>query len=277
MRSQQQQRPGKAAAELPRGRRALGGAARGRRTRAPGRLHIDPTSSTPAYAALDVHLQPAAMSATRSPDTCSTMASGLLPGRQRPGTSCRMVVDQVRAPRPTTAACSRCSTSAARLVSAPPRWKQRFPQAEVTGLDVGRPMVRYAHKARHRPRHRRALPPGPRQTRAAARGPVRRDLAYILFHEVPSRLFAPVVAEVPAAAPRWHVHRGRCANDAPPPAGNGCGCASTRVTTAGVFMAFVASDFRGCSRTRACRHRPRPTFPRSRATAVKDAGGDGRA
>lgn len=73
--------------------------------------------------------------------------------------------------------------------------KERFPQAEVHGVDVGAPMVRYAH--------RRAVDLGTdvhfRQALAHrtgfADGSVDLVTAYILFHEVPAKVGRDIVAE----------------------------------------------------------------------------------
>lgn len=74
--------------------------------------------------------------------------------------------------------------------------KDRFPTAEVTGLDVGLPMVRYAHKRATdlgvEVHFRQGLA---EDTRLPA-GQYDVILAYILFHEVPERLFKPILAEV---------------------------------------------------------------------------------
>lgn len=74
--------------------------------------------------------------------------------------------------------------------------KERFPRTEVHGLDVGAPMVRYAH--------RRAVELGAdvhfRQALANstqfADGSVDLVSAYILFHEVPADIAREIVAEV---------------------------------------------------------------------------------
>ena len=74
--------------------------------------------------------------------------------------------------------------------------KQRWPDAEVTGLDVALPLLRYAHKRAtdlgvdvhftQRLAEDTGLPDGKYDL----------ILAYILFHEVPSKLFRPIVREV---------------------------------------------------------------------------------
>lgn len=162
---------------------------------APDRLAYDPAFRVPRYATLDIHLQPGGY--TEDPLAGYVFHHGtrvFYQGDNDQDELHRQVAGFVAPPadgrvaRVLDVGCSigQCTTAL----------KQRFPQAEVTGLDVGLPMVRYAH--------RRALDLGIdvkfRQGLAEATGypdgHFDAVLAYILFHEVPSRLFRPIIAEM---------------------------------------------------------------------------------
>jgi len=246
----------------------------------PGRLHIDPDFVTPAYAALDIHLQPGGY--VGDPLAGYVFHHGtrvFYQGDNDQDELHRMVVDQVRAPddgrvlKVLDLGCSigQCTTAL----------KQRFPQAEVTGLDVGRPMVRYAHK--------RATDLGidvhfrqglAEDTRLPA-GQYDVILAYILFHEVPSRLFAPILAEVHRLLrPGGTFTVVDAPNDTRLPAGNRLWLRfDARYNCEPYSPAFVASDFPRLladAGLRVTGRGPTPTFLAC-TTAVKDAGGDGRA
>jgi ubiquinone/menaquinone biosynthesis C-methylase UbiE len=161
----------------------------------PGRLHYDPAFEAPKYATLDIHLQPGGY--------CGDSLAGYVfhhgtkvfyQGDNDQDELHRQVVESVLAPadgkvtRVLDLGCSigQCTTAL----------KDRFPTAEVTGLDVGLPMVRYAHKRATdlgvEVHFRQGLA---EDTRLPA-GQYDVILAYILFHEVPERLFKPILAEV---------------------------------------------------------------------------------
>ncbi len=73
---------------------------------------------------------------------------------------------------------------------------ERFPKAEVTGLDVGLPMVRYAHRRAVDLGSSARFVQGLAEELPYPDGHFDAVLAYILFHEVPARLFPRIVAEV---------------------------------------------------------------------------------
>lgn len=161
----------------------------------PGRLHYDPSFEVPKYATLDIHLQPGGY--------CGDSLAGYVfhhgtkvfyQGDNDQDELHKQVADLVATPedgkvhRVLDLGCSigQCTTAL----------KQRFAQAEVYGLDVGLPLLRYAHKRatdlgidvhfQHGLAEDTRLPSGQYDV----------ILAYILFHEVPERLFTKILSEV---------------------------------------------------------------------------------
>jgi SAM-dependent methyltransferase len=241
--------------------------------RSPGRLHYDPAFEVPKYATLDIHLQPGGY--------CGDTLAGYVfhhgtkvfyQGDNDQDELHRQVADLVATPaaggvaRVLDLGCSigQCTTAL----------KKRFPAAEVTGLDVGLPMVRYAHK--------RAIDlgidvhfrQGLAEDTGLPAGQYDVILAYILFHEVPERLFRQILAEV------YRLLRpGGCFTvvDAPNsrnlPAAN---CLwlkfDAHYNCEPYSPAFVASDFRaliGEAGMRVTHQGPTPTFLHC-TTAIRD-------
>jgi ubiquinone/menaquinone biosynthesis C-methylase UbiE len=163
--------------------------------RNPGRLHYDLAFTVPKYATLDIHLQPGGY--------CGDSLAGYVfhhgtkvfyQGDNDQDELHRQVVESVLAPADGKVAkvldlgCSigQCTTAL----------KSRFPQAEITGLDVGLPMVRYAHKRATDLGVEVHFRQGLAEDTQLPAGQYDVILAYILFHEVPERLFKPILAEV---------------------------------------------------------------------------------
>ena len=161
----------------------------------PDRLHYTPNFEVPAYATLDIHLQPGGyVGDTLAGYVFHHGTKVFYQGANDQDELHQQVVDFVSAPddgevrQVLDLGCSigQCTTAL----------KRRFPQAEVTGLDVGLPLLRYAHKRavdldidvhfRHGLAEDTGLPSGQYDV----------ILAYILFHEVPERLFKVILAEV---------------------------------------------------------------------------------
>lgn len=160
----------------------------------PGRLRYDPGFVVPPYARLDIHLQPGGY--VGDPLAGYLFHHGtqvFYQGDNDQDQLHRQVVDMVPVPDPgpvhrvLDVGCSigQCTTLL----------KQRFPQAEVTGLDVGLPLLRYANK------RAQELDIDVQFLQALAEDTGLPDgqfdivLCYILFHEVPSKLFGPILAE----------------------------------------------------------------------------------
>jgi SAM-dependent methyltransferase len=160
----------------------------------PGALRRDPGFVVPAYASLDIHLQPGGY--VGDPLAGYLFHHGtkvFYQGDNDQDQLHRQVVDMVRVPddgevrRVLDVGCSigQCTTAL----------KQRFPQAEVTGLDVGLPLLRYANKRAHELGIDVQFVQALAEDTGLPDGGFDVVLCYILFHEVPSRLFAPILAE----------------------------------------------------------------------------------
>jgi 2-polyprenyl-3-methyl-5-hydroxy-6-metoxy-1,4-benzoquinol methylase len=242
----------------------------------PGRLHYDPAFVTPKYASLDIHLQPGGY--VGDPLAGYVFHHGtkvFYQGENDQDQLHQQVVDFVRAPedgkvqRVLDLGCSigQCTTAL----------KQRFPEAEVTGLDVGLPMVRYAHK--------RAVDlgidvhfrQGLAEDTQLPSGQYDVILAYILFHEVPERLFRTIIGEVHRLLrPGGTFTVVDAPNDTALGAGNRLWLKfDARYNCEPYSPAFVASDLAGmleAAGLRVASRGPTPTFL-SCTTAVKDARG----
>jgi SAM-dependent methyltransferase len=242
----------------------------------PGRLHYDPAFVVPKYAALDIHLQPGGY--VGDPLAGYVFHHGtkvFYQGDNDQDELHRMVVDHVRAPedgrvlKVLDLGCSigQCTTAL----------KQRFPDAEVTGLDVALPLLRYAHKRATDLDVDVHFVQGLAEDTKLPSGQYDAILAYILFHEVPERLFARILAEVHRLLrPGGSFTVVDAPNDTKLPAGNRLWLRfDARYNCEPYSPAFVASDFprllaeAGLSVTG---RGPTPTFL-SCTTAVKDARG----
>ncbi len=160
----------------------------------PGRLHYDPAFKVPEYARREIHLQPGGYVGDELAGYVFHWGTQVFyQGENDQDELHRQVVDMVAAPADGTVhevlelGCS--------IGQATTALKERFPEATVCGLDVALPMLRYAHlRATDR-----GIDVHFRQGLAEATGleSGRFDavLAFILFHEVPERLFEPIIAE----------------------------------------------------------------------------------
>lgn len=161
----------------------------------PGKLHHEPAFAVPKYASLDIHLQPGGY--VGDPLAGYLFHHGTQVFYQgdndqdalhREYANLLRVPEDGRVQRVLDVGCSIGQGTTA--------LKQRFPQAEVTGLDVGLPLLRYANKRAH------DLGVDVQFVQALAEDTGLPDaafdavLCYILFHEVPSRLFAPILTEL---------------------------------------------------------------------------------
>lgn len=161
----------------------------------PGRLRRDPAFEVPRYASLDIHLQPGGY--VGDPLAGYVFHHGtkvFYQGDNDQDQLHRQVVDMVRVPddgvvrRILDVGCSigQCTTAL----------KQRFPEAEVTGLDVGLPLLRYANKRAHDLGIDVSFVHGLAEDTRLPDASQDVVLCYILFHEVPSRLFLPILREL---------------------------------------------------------------------------------
>jgi SAM-dependent methyltransferase len=195
MRSQQQQTWQKLAASYHEQAQAYEAELQAAERARPGRLHCAADFIVPEYATRDIHLQPGGYVGDPLAGYVFHLGTKVFyQGENDQDELHRQIVSIVHAPadgrivRALDLGCSigQCTTAL----------KQRFPQAEVTGLDVGLPMVRYAHK--------RAVDldidvhfrQGLAEDTGLPSAQYDVILAYILFHEVPERLFMPIMREV---------------------------------------------------------------------------------
>lgn len=161
----------------------------------PNRLHYSNDFSVPRYASLDIHLQPGGyVGDTLAGFIFHHGTQVFYQGDNDQDQLHQQVVDQVKVPgdgqvlRILDLGCSigQCSTAL----------KIRFPESEVTGLDVALPLLRYAHKRAVDQNIEVYFRQGLAESTHLPSGHYDVILAYILFHEVPERLFAPILKEV---------------------------------------------------------------------------------
>lgn len=164
-------------------------------TRVPGRLVYDPSFLVPAYARVEVHLQPGGY--TDDPIGGQVYHYGTHVFYQGENAQDELHVEMAqKTTAPADGAVNRVLDLACSIGQGTVALKQRFPEAEVWGLDVALPLLRYAH------------------LQAADRGidvnfvqglaeamefPDRHFdvvMAYILFHEIPWRITEKAIPEV---------------------------------------------------------------------------------
>jgi ubiquinone/menaquinone biosynthesis C-methylase UbiE len=160
----------------------------------PNRLHYRPDFVVPEYAKCEIHLQPGGYVA--DPLAGYVFHHGtkvFYQGLNDQDELHREVVSHVAPPadglvrRVLDVGCSigQCTTAL----------KQRFPNAEVTGLDVALPLLRYAHKRAVDLNIDVHFRQGLAEDTKLEAGAYDVVLAYILFHEVPAKLFVPILRE----------------------------------------------------------------------------------
>jgi ubiquinone/menaquinone biosynthesis C-methylase UbiE len=161
----------------------------------PGRLHYDPAFVVPDYATLDIHLQPGGYVGDALAGYVFHHGTKVFyQGENDQDELHGQVVSMVRPPADGRArrildlGCSigQCTTAL----------EQRFPQAEVWGLDVALPLLRYAHKRVVDLDVDVCFVQGLAEDTKLPGASFDAVLAYILFHEVPQRLFVPIIEEV---------------------------------------------------------------------------------
>ncbi len=161
----------------------------------PNRLHFSADFQVPAYAALPIHLQPGGYVGDSLAGFVFHFGTKVFyQGANDQDELHRDVVrmtaepDDRRVRRILDLGCSigQCTTAL----------KQRWPDAEVTGLDVALPMLRYGHKRATDLGVDVHFTQGLAEDSGLPDGKYDVILAYILFHEVPSKLFRPIVREV---------------------------------------------------------------------------------
>lgn len=160
-----------------------------------GGLQYDPDFEVPDYAKYPIHLQPGGYVGDDLAGYVFHHGTRVFyQGDNDQDELHQQVVDCVR--EPASGGVERVLDLACSIGQCTTLLKQRYPQAEVTGLDVSLPLLRYAN--------RRAVDldvdvkfrQGLAEQLPYPDGHFDSVLCYILFHEVPARLFQPIIDEV---------------------------------------------------------------------------------
>lgn len=167
----------------------------------PGRLHYDPAFEVPDYACREIHLQPGGYVGDRTV-AGHVFHYGTQVFYQGDNDQDELHIDVAsRVATPADGQVSRILDLGCSIGQATTALKTRFPQAEVWGLDVALPLLRYGHlravNLDSEVHFKQALAEGT----GFADGEFDAVLAYILFHEVPEALFPQIIAEA------WRVLR----------------------------------------------------------------------
>jgi len=164
-------------------------------SKGPGKLVIDPNFHVPKYARREIHLQPGGY--TDDPIGGLVHHYGTKVFYLGNNDQDQLHIDIAnKACAPTDGRVKNVLDLGCSIGQATVALKDRFPDAEVWGLDVGLPMVRYAHKRAN------DLNSGANFIQALAEdtgfpdGNFDMVLAYILFHEVPTSIAQQIVKEV---------------------------------------------------------------------------------
>ncbi|MCC5868611.1 MAG: methyltransferase domain-containing protein [Gammaproteobacteria bacterium] len=161
----------------------------------PGRLHYDPSFETPEYACLDIHLQPGGYVGDRTV-AGHVFHYGTQVFYQGDNDQDELHEDVAsRVAEPADGRVQKILDVGCSIGQATTALKTRFPQAQVWGLDVALPLLRYAHLRAVNLGIDVHFKQGLAEDTGFEDGEFDSVLAYILFHEVPEHLFAQIVAE----------------------------------------------------------------------------------
>jgi SAM-dependent methyltransferase len=163
--------------------------------RNPGKLHYDPSFVVPDYAKLPIHLQPGGYVGDALAGYVFHYGTQVFyQGDNDQDELHRQVAADVELPPDGRVA--RVLDLGCSIGQATTALKQRLPQAEIVGMDVALPLLRYAHKRATDLGIDVQFRQGLAEHTGLESGSFDAVLTYILFHEVPSRLFDPIVAEI---------------------------------------------------------------------------------
>jgi len=161
----------------------------------PGKLHYDPAFVVPDYAREEIHLQPGGYVGDSLAGYVFHYGTQVFyQGQNDQDELHQQVVDMVALPQ--DGKVERALDLACSIGQATTLLKQRLPRAEVTGLDVALPLLRYGHKRATGLGIDVNFKQGLAEQIDYPDGHFDVVLAYILFHEVPESLFSPIIAEV---------------------------------------------------------------------------------
>lgn len=161
----------------------------------PNRLHYDPNFEVPDYAKYPIHLQPGGYVGDSLAGYVFHHGTKVFyQGANDQDELHKLYASQVREPsdgkigRILDIGCSigQCTTAL----------KEDHPEAEVWGLDVGLPLLRYAHARATDMNVDVNFIHGLAEELPFPDGHFDIVLSYILFHEVPERVFQPIINEV---------------------------------------------------------------------------------
>ena len=160
----------------------------------PGRLHYDPEFVAPESACQDIHLQPGGY--------CGDQLAGYVFYHgtrvfyQGDNDQDEIHVSCVNAMRPPAdGRAQRILDLGCSIGQCTTELKERYPDAEVHGLDVALPMVRYAHMRATEMNVDVHFHQGLAEDLSFSSESFDVVFAYILFHEVPQHTFEPIVRE----------------------------------------------------------------------------------
>ena len=164
-------------------------------TRGPGRLVYDPSFVVPEYARYEVHLQPGGY--PDDPIGGAVFHYGTHVFYQGENAQDELHVEMAQKTTvPADAHVQRVLDLACSIGQATVALKQRFPQAEVSGLDVALPLLRYGHLRAAERGIDVDFVLGLAESMPFPDGHFDVVMAYILFHEIPWVVTEKVIPEV---------------------------------------------------------------------------------
>ncbi len=170
---------------------ALDGAERQRA----GALQYDADFEVPDYAKYPIHLQPGGYVGDELAGYVFHHGTRVFyQGDNDQDELHQTVVDHVR--EPASGGVSRVLDLGCSIGQCTTLLKQRYPEAEITGLDVSLPLLRYANRRAAELDVDVSFRQGLAEQLPYPDGHFDSVLCYILFHEVPARLFQPIINEV---------------------------------------------------------------------------------
>lgn len=163
--------------------------------RNPNRLHYDPAFVVPNYARLPIHLQPGGyVGDTLAGYVFHYGTQVFYQGLNDQDELHQQVASSVELPA--DGRVQRVLDLGCSIGQATTALKTRLPDAAITGMDVALPLLRYAHKRATDLGIEVQFRQGLAEDTQLESGSFDAVLTYILFHEVPSHLFDPIVAEI---------------------------------------------------------------------------------
>lgn len=161
----------------------------------PERIHVEPSFVTPDYAKFPIHLQPGGYVGDTLAGYVFHHGTKVFYQGYNDQDELHILNAQYVRP-PADGSVQRILDVGCSIGQGTTALKQRFPDAEVWGLDVARPLIRYAHKRAVELDVNVHFKQALAEDTGFPDGHFDVVLAYILFHEVPARLFDKIVGEI---------------------------------------------------------------------------------